>query len=110
MIVDYYRKAGDIRRVDILKGTLIEPLIIERDGITYERVNHNYSSAICGKCAFQTFKKCAPSYPCAKGSVIQVYDEISKSGKIMGLVPTEHYWVECLHSPVDRIDVLQVEI
>lgn len=116
MIVSYYRGKNDIRTIDVLKGSALEPLQVVRKGITYDRVFQptEGSADRCPKCAFAAWAACAPGHAYSKGSTVYTCDESDGDDDLVvepiGDVPTYHYWVEYRNNLVQRINVVEVEI
>lgn len=110
----YYRGAGDRRHVRILKGSWQEPLIIEKlDGMQYEMVKHDIiegrSPDICQGCAFSDkVGECSPVHRCRPGNNINII--LDGTPKEVGVTQWHISWREIIINPVDKIDVIQVEL
>ena len=112
-------------RVDILEGTINDHTVIQIDGAQYQKHNAKRGGSIyqCDKCCFSSdptnefggslSKYCSPTHNCWEGANINTYDKDSNDK----LIQTSHgeskhpiYWTQIIVSPVDRINVVQVEI
>ena len=112
-------------RVDILDGTINDHTVIQIDGAQYQKHNAKRGGSIyqCDKCCFSSdptnefggslSKYCSPTHNCWEGADIEVMDK-DKYGQremiVYGKSKHPIYWVRREVSPVDRINVVQVEI
>ena len=101
--------------VTILEGHIADHTLIEIDGLTFERhiaekAGSKYQCNNCDMSSESEYKKyCSPTHRCWTGSNIMINGRdgrVETHGKTMYHI----YWKQVVPDPVNRIDVIQVDI
>ena len=105
----------DGHTVDILKGVIADHTLIKIDGYIFERhiaidAGTKYQCEKCDMSSESEYKKyCSPTHRCWTGSNIMIN---GRDGRVETHGKTMHhiYWKHVVPDPVNRIDVIQVDI
>ena len=115
MITQYYRGGNDIRTLTLLQGTIEDPLEIElADGKQYYVVKHEPTFGwgnpdICSVCVFSSaLGQCSPAFRCRPGNEIAIV--VNGHHKSIGRTQWHISWREKIVNPINKIDIVQVDI
>ena len=105
----------DGHTVTILEGHIADHTLIEIDGLTFERhiaekAGTKYQCDNCDMTSESEYiKYCSPTHRCWTGANIMIN---GRDGRVETHGKTMHhiYWKHVVPDPVNRIDVIQVDI